>query len=118
MNRWVMLVGVLLGSGCAESALCVPGQAIACAGSGGCAGGQVCSEDGASYGECVCSAADAGPVDGGRERVDAGPRSCDYSSECTQPNACIGGVCQPCTRLNCAGTCNGVTGFCTVLDGG
>jgi MYXO-CTERM domain-containing protein len=48
----------------AVGSVCIPGQSIACVGVGGCAGGQVCSNQGTSFGACVC-----GPVvgDGGHQ---------------------------------------------------
>lgn len=42
-------------TGCGKT--CTPGQSIACAGAGGCSGGQVCAADGKQYGPCVCAAA-------------------------------------------------------------
>lgn len=38
---------------------CVPGQSVTCTGASGCAGAQVCSADGTSFGACLC-----GPVVG------------------------------------------------------
>jgi peptidoglycan/xylan/chitin deacetylase (PgdA/CDA1 family) len=51
--------------------LCIPGQSIACVGSGACQGGQVCNADGRAYGLCDCGpqgsavVADAGVDRGG-----------------------------------------------------
>ncbi len=47
---------------------CVPGASVACAGPGGCAGGQVCSGDGSRFGSCVCGGGSAGP--GGSSRIE------------------------------------------------
>jgi hypothetical protein len=46
------------------SQACVPGRSVACVGPGGCAGGQVCTPAGDSYGPCVCPQAvlDAGDL--------------------------------------------------------
>ena len=43
--------------------VCEPGRAVACAGVEGCAGGQVCTGDGAGWGPCVCTSTqpDGGP---------------------------------------------------------
>jgi hypothetical protein len=41
----------------APTRACVPGAAQACVGPGGCAGGQVCAVDGASFGPCDCGPA-------------------------------------------------------------
>jgi hypothetical protein len=66
--------------------LCIPGQSIACVGSGGCAGGQACNADGTAYLACDCGLGpDAGPSpspdDAGSSPVDAGPSgSADSSS--------------------------------------
>jgi hypothetical protein len=37
--------------------VCTPGASVACVGTGGCAGGQVCKADGSGYGACNCGAA-------------------------------------------------------------
>lgn len=37
--------------------VCTAGEAIACVGPGGCAGGQVCAQDGSGYGVCECGKA-------------------------------------------------------------
>jgi hypothetical protein len=58
------------GAGPAPTSSCTPGQSVACVGPGNCQGGQVCEDDGRSYGLCDC-----GPADGGTqpEGADAGP---------------------------------------------
>jgi hypothetical protein len=40
---------------------CVPGATQTCVGPGGCAGGQACAPDGASFGACDCGARPASP---------------------------------------------------------
>src|SRR4051812_41848143 len=34
---------------------CVPGQSVACVGSGGCASNQICNESGTGLGTCACA---------------------------------------------------------------
>lgn len=69
-GRWI-LGAVLLLSACEPAgATCVTGQSVACTGTGGCSGSQVCGADG-TFGPCACDGDDAGPVDGGPP--DAGP---------------------------------------------
>jgi hypothetical protein len=55
-------------------AVCVAGQSVFCAGSGGCAGGQACKSDGSGYGDCVCGAAgsDGGLVGSGNDASSPG----------------------------------------------
>jgi hypothetical protein len=38
------------------TAVCTPGASVACTGPGGCAGGQVCNNDGSALGTCDCGA--------------------------------------------------------------
>ena len=68
--RTVVLLFVLASAGCFPSSNdCVPGQSIACTGPAACAGYQVCSADGDSFGSCACG----NPPPGGVER----PAACD-----------------------------------------
>jgi hypothetical protein len=52
------------GGGGGGGGACVPGQSIACACPNGDTGAQICNDDGASYGPCVCEGDDGGG-DGG-----------------------------------------------------
>jgi hypothetical protein len=59
---------VALGSGCGpsepDSRGCVAGQSVACVGPEGCRGYQLCSDNGASFGPCICEDAGAGTSGG------------------------------------------------------
>jgi hypothetical protein len=58
------VLALALGLGCCsnktESRKCVAGQSVACIGPEGCSGYQVCSDEGARFGPCVCAGAGAG----------------------------------------------------------
>jgi hypothetical protein len=56
------------------SQACVPGRSVACVGPGGCAGGQVCTPAGDSYGPCVCPPA---VIDAGELAADLAPPAPD-----------------------------------------
>jgi MYXO-CTERM domain-containing protein len=56
---------------------CVPGQAVACVGPGGCGGGQACNAQGTAYGDCVCASTTVSTADaGGGEPVSQQPSGC------------------------------------------
>ena len=89
---------------------CVPGQSIACVGTGGCSGGQVCKSDG-TYDSCNCSqpfndggtqpdgAADGSlPIDAGPDAIgkDGGPWSPkDFAGLALWLDASVGVVADP-----------------------
>jgi glutathione peroxidase len=56
--------------------LCMPNQSIACVGSGGCAGGQVCKSDGSGYQPCNCGSV----VDAGSDGADAADAAGDEAA--------------------------------------
>jgi hypothetical protein len=79
------LVGVAP-TGCGDSTpRCVPGQSIACAGSG-CNGHQVCAADGKTYGACLCGNADSAQFPG------AGPNSGLIGAACSTATSCRAGL--------------------------
>lgn len=84
-----------------ESRACVPGAAVACVGPGGCAGGQVCDDDGSAYGPCDCGDVDSGvPVvdagsDAGASLPDAG------ATEDADPPDAPSGPCDPVAQTGC-----------------
>lgn len=43
------------GSSSQPNRACTPGASVACVGTGGCAGGQVCDADGSGFGVCACA---------------------------------------------------------------
>ena len=47
-------------SGSASLPVCTPGQSVACVGTGGCSGGQVCAADGQAFGACACGSVNDG----------------------------------------------------------
>jgi hypothetical protein len=58
----------VLGCGSSDEPACTPGASVACVGTGGCAGGQVCNAAGSGFGACECALpADAGSVDAGAD---------------------------------------------------
>lgn len=61
---------------------CVPGQSIACAGVGGCAGYQVCAHDGLRYEPCICEGTPAPPLPPVEAGVDA---ASGYEKRCYAP---------------------------------
>ncbi len=71
MNRGTHLAALafsLLVAGCGggDEPLCTPGASVACVGTGGCAGGQVCNADGTGFGACSCGPGpDGGTNDSG-----------------------------------------------------
>jgi hypothetical protein len=79
-------VSVLALGGCSgnsetkKSTACTPGRSIACNGSEGCAGHQVCSKDGAAYGSCVCAGDETFPS--------AGPSSGLLGAQCVDDADC------------------------------
>lgn len=74
VSRWiatVALLAVACGDGGEETRaplgqaqVCAPGRSEPCTGPAGCQGGQVCDDDGAGYGECVCEVDSGGGGDG------------------------------------------------------
>lgn len=74
-GRIVLLaLSVTISYGCSESTtptMCIPGMSVACAGAGGCAGGQTCNADGTAFGACMCAGADTGPSGSDAEVPDA-----------------------------------------------
>lgn len=126
MRRWIAAaVCVLIAGACssdedssskAGATACVPGVSTACTGPAGCAGGQVCREDGSGYGPCDCgSAQDAGAdqhaADGAPDSAsDASHDSSDASAACDPPcgtgEQCCAGACVSLTSLQHCGACN------------
>ncbi len=129
-----LLVGLVVALGCGDDGgaagdagsdpmpdalmtVCDPGRSEACVGRGGCAGGQVCADDGASWGPCECDDPDGGPVDGGIGESDAsssdfGVCECeDDGNPCTDDTCDIGGECvhPPADGRSCGdgGRCGG-----------
>jgi hypothetical protein len=76
---------------------CVPGQSIACSGTG-CTGHQVCAANGESYEQCVCDNGSAGQFPA------TGPNSGLIGAACTDASGCR-------TGLEC------ITSHSTYLDG-
>jgi hypothetical protein len=75
MQVLALAVGLAVGCGSdqSDSPGCVAGESVGCIGPEGCSGYQVCNDDGASYGPCVC--ADAGAATGGGATVSTGGSS-------------------------------------------
>jgi hypothetical protein len=75
MQVLALAVGLAVGCGSDESDSkdCVAGESVGCIGPEGCSGYQVCNDDGASYGPCIC--ADAGAATGGGPAGSAGGSS-------------------------------------------
>ena len=72
MDRGTLSVALVLSlwiAGCGgggDEPLCTPGASVACVGTGGCSGGQVCNAEGTGFGPCSCGPGlDGGPSDGG-----------------------------------------------------
>jgi hypothetical protein len=59
---------------------CIPGQSIACAGVGGCAGYQICADDGLRYEPCICEAPPPPPPPPVEAGVDA---AAGYQARCS-----------------------------------
>lgn len=60
-------VSLTVSLGCGTSSTptsCTPGMSVACVGTGGCAGGQICNAEGTAFGACMCTGADTGPIGG------------------------------------------------------
>ena len=79
-------------AGCGSSAAakgCVPGQSIACAGTGACQGNQVCNAEGSGYGECLCGPGTGTGTDGGSQSFpQVGPYSGLLGADCTTAKDC------------------------------
>jgi hypothetical protein len=82
------------GDGGGEGGACVPGQSIACACPNGDTGAQVCNEDGASYGPCICED-DGGGDDGGTggDGGTDGEGGLPNGSPCETNDECESGYC-------------------------
>lgn len=63
---------------------CVPGRSIACSGAEGCAGHQICRDDGSGYDPCVCS--------GDETFAAAGPASGLIGADCADDGDCRKGL--------------------------
>lgn len=61
--------------------VCDPGRGVACTGIGGCAGGQLCLDDGSGFGECLC----AGPTDAGVDTRREEDASSDTGADSSMP---------------------------------
>jgi hypothetical protein len=77
------------GSDAAVGASCEPGRSVACTGRGGCAGFQVCGDDG-RYGSCDCSGATGG---GGSDGGTVTQMTAACGAACTSDADCGGGSC-------------------------
>lgn len=102
MNRGTHLAALafsLLVAGCGggDEPLCTPGASVACVGTGGCAGGQVCNADGTGFGACSCG---PGP-DGGTN--DSGMNDSGTTDHGTNEDAAAG----PCDLVAQSGCGNG-----------
>lgn len=115
-----MRILALLAAGLAASCspedvtpLCTPGESIACVGSGGCAGGQVCNESATGFDACDCTSQQVC----GDGRV-ADPEQCDQPTpgSCTTTCGTPGTrSCTGCAWDSCevpADTCNDVDDDC------
>ena len=74
MNRGTLLAALALSLwivGCGDeddAPLCTPGASVACVGTSGCAGAQVCNAEGTGFGACSCGPGpDGGPSDSGTD---------------------------------------------------
>jgi hypothetical protein len=123
--RPILVVGGLIAAaaacGSSESKTkCIPGSSVACTGSGGCAGGQTCNSDGASFGSCICGAGAAGSSGAGAAGSSGGPsRLC---SPCWPRLACLAGGPVSGTMLVYLDGTKNMDGSCTLTqsdpDGG
>jgi len=75
----------MLACGNTDDTVCAPARAVACVGSGGCAGQQVCNPDGTGFSLCACTVGPDAGVDAGAPRPDAGPG--DPDSGTPRPDA-------------------------------
>lgn len=84
------LVASVVGCSSGHADTCTPGASVACTGPGGCTGGQVCSNDGTSYGSCDCddngNGDDSGPDGAIAAGEDAAPYGCP---PCWKDWACL-----------------------------
>ncbi|MBK7774205.1 MAG: hypothetical protein IPI43_08690 [Sandaracinaceae bacterium] len=108
MNRGTLLAALTLSlciAGCGgdgNEPLCTPGASVACVGTGGCSGGQVCNAEGTGFGACSC-----GPgLDGG---TDAGGSN-DGGTDDSGTDAAVG-TCSLVDQTGC-----GVNQRCTWIE--
>lgn len=107
---WAVLVALPFGCGGEDEAGgCVAGQSIACTGERGCAGHQVCKQDGSAYSPCLCG--DDPVPDGGFDEM--GPRSGRLGAMCNGEAGCRPGLtCLPSTSVAASGQ-GPANGICT-----
>src|SRR5262245_61996227 len=81
--------------------VCTPGASVACVGTGGCAGGQVCNADGTGFGVCDCGGTpDAATTDGGGGGGDSG--AIDAGSDVGVLGDAGSTTCDPVAQVGCA----------------
>jgi hypothetical protein len=90
----VALFGVaLLVSGCGQTTdgkkntSCEPGRTLACTGGDGCAGHQVCADDGSAFGACTCAGDETFPSTGPASGL-AGA-NCEDDGDCRKGSFCL-----------------------------
>jgi hypothetical protein len=132
----VLLWIVALTFGCGGSSdsstrtACAPGRSVACSGERGCAGHQVCRDDGAGYEPCVCSSDETFPSKGPKSGFPGA--TCEDDGDCRTGLLCLtsgstslkgegpsGGLClAECAsdHSSCEDSYSGT--LCVVLDGG
>jgi hypothetical protein len=69
------------------SRACAPGRSVACSGAQGCAGHQVCREDGSGYESCVCSSDETFPSRGPSSGLPGA--TCRDDGDCRQGLTCL-----------------------------
>jgi len=98
---------------------CVPGRSIACTGSDGCAGRQICRKDGAAYDVCVCAGdetfASAGPSSGLLGATCSDARQCRKGFSCLPPTSDLIGGEGPSAGL-CVLDCQADSSVCEKAD--
>ncbi len=76
--------------GSSTATACIPGQSIACVGSGGCASNQVCNSDGQSYGACDCAPNGATVCVPGQSIACVGSGGCTSNQVCNSSGTAYG----------------------------
>lgn len=122
----VGLIATAAACGSSQASKCTPGVAVACVGPGGCAGGQICNSDGASFGSCDCAGSRGVDwSDSGREGSSGSSSDGSIPSICAPcwPNwACLAGYTATTSTLVYFGGTQSPDGSCTLTqteeDGG